>query len=175
MPNIDSVEERAMTRTESAIENLRQGIKKMDGALTPIARALRKFNAGRPTKQPVDTPLGAVVLAVEQRDRLARLLKDEGVEARISTQIITRHETPGIIGDYPEDTVVNEGSVHTAVGELEFYVQRGDRFTVSGLTFGIETETDADVVTYTLERTPEGQAALLTKTNEFRMSLRGRK
>jgi hypothetical protein len=162
------------SRTESAIENLRQGIKKMDESLSPLARALRKFNAGRPTKQPVDTPLGAVVLAVEQRDRLARLLKDEGVEAHLSTQIITRHTTPGIIGDYPEDTVVNEGAVHTALGELEAYVQRGDHFTVSGLTFAIVTESDAEVVTYTLERTPEGHAALLTKTNEFRMSLRRR-
>src|ERR1035437_1981353 len=50
---------------------------------SPLKRALRKFTAGRPTKQPVDTPLGAVVLAVEQRDRLARLLKEEGVEAHI--------------------------------------------------------------------------------------------
>jgi hypothetical protein len=162
-------------RTETAIENLRQGIKKMDESLTPLARALRKFNAGRPTKQPVDTPLGAVVLAVEQRDRLARLLKDEGVEAHISTQIITRHKAPGVIGVYPEDTVVNEGETHTAVRELEFYVQRGDRFIVSGLVFAIETESDADVVTYTLERTPEGHAALLTKTNEFRVSRKGRK
>jgi hypothetical protein len=163
------------SRTESAIENLRQGIKKMDESLSPLARALRKFNAGRPTKQAVDTPLGAVVLAVEQRDRLARLLKDEGVEAHLSTQIVTRHSTPGIIGDYPEDTAVNEGAVHTALRELEFYVQRGDRFTVSGLVFAVATENDADVVTYTVERTPEGHAALLTKTNEFRVSRKGRK
>lgn len=159
-----------MTRTESAIENLRNGIKKMDESLSPLARALRKFNAGRPTKQAVDTPLGAVVLAVEQLERLARLLKDEGVEAHISTQIITRHKTPGIIGTCTEDTVVNEGSVHTAVRELEFYVERGDHFTVLGLTFAIETEGAADVVAYTLERTPEGHAALLAKTNEFRVS-----
>lgn len=136
---------------------------------SPLKRALRKFNAGRPTKQPVDTPLGAVVIAVEQRDRLARLLKDEGVEAHISTQIITRHKTPGIGVDYPEDTAVNEGSLHTALGELEFYAQRGDQFTVSGLTFVIETAEATDVFTYTLERTPEGCAALLTKTNEFRV------
>jgi hypothetical protein len=162
-------------RTKSAIENLRQGIKKMDESLTPVARALRKFNAGRPTKQPVDTPLGAVVLAVEQRDRLARLLKDEGIEAHISTQIITRHITPGSSAARPEDIAVNEGATHTAVRELEFYVQQGERFTVSGLVFAIKTESGADVVTYTLERTPEGHAALLAKTNEFRVNRRGRK
>jgi hypothetical protein len=162
-------------RTESAIENLREGIKKMDESLSPLARALRKFNAGRPAKQAVDTPLGAVVLAVEQRDRLARLLKDEGVEAHLSTQIITRHKKLGSTALLTEDTVVNEGSVHTAVRELEDYVQLGDRFTVLGLVFAIDTESGADVVTYTLERTPEGHAALLTKTNEFRVSRKGRK
>jgi hypothetical protein len=139
---------------------------------SPLKRALRKFNAGRPTKQPVDTPLGAVVLAVEQRDRLARLLKEEGVEAHISAEIVTRHKTPGIGVDFPEDTALNEGSAHTALRELEFCVQRGDHFTVSGLAFAIETAEATDVVTYTLERTPEGCAALLTKTDEFRVRLR---
>jgi hypothetical protein len=161
-------------RTESAIENLRQGIKKMDESLTPLARALRKFNAGRPTKQPFDTPLGAVMLAVDQRDRLARLLKDEGVEADLTTQIITQLRLPGS-GAFTEDTAVNEGAVWTAVKELEFYVQQGGHFTVLGLTFGIETESGEDVVTYTLERTPEGQAALLTKTNELRVNRQRRK
>jgi hypothetical protein len=161
-------------RTQAAKRNLREGIKKMEKVMdaSPLKRALRKFNAGRPTNQPVDTPLGAVVIAVEQRDRLARLLKDEGVEAQISTQIITRHKTPGIGVDYSEDTAVNEGSVHTAVRELEFYAQRGDQFTVSGLTFAIETAEAADVFTYTLERTPEGCAALLTKANEVRVRFR---
>ena len=147
----------------------------MEQALTPMQKIIRKFNAGRPTKQPVDAPLGAVVLAVEQRDRLARLLKDEGVDARISTQIITRHITPGVSAARPEETAVNEGATHTAVRELEFYVQQGERFSVSGLVFAIETESGADVVSYTLDRTPEGQAALLTKTNELRVNRRGKK
>jgi hypothetical protein len=169
----DSVEVERMTpRTESAVENLRQGIKKMDESLSPLARALRKFNAGRPTKQPVDTPLGAVVLAVEQRDRLARLLKDEGVEAHLFTQIVTRHSIPGSSAMLTEDTAVIEGTTHTAVKELELHVQNGNRFTVLGLVFAIETDSRADVVTYTLERTPEGQATLLTKTNEFRLHRR---
>jgi len=152
----------------------RAGLDAMEKVMenSPLKRALRKFNAGRPAKQPVDTPLGAVVLAVEQRERLARLLNDEGVEAHITTAIITRHKTPGIIGDYAEDTALNEGSVHTALKELEFAVQRGDHFTVSGLMFAIETAEATDVFTYTLERTPEGCAALLTKTNEFRVRLR---
>ena len=162
-------------RTASAIENLRQGIRKMDDSLTPLGRALRKFSAGRPTKQSVDTPLGALVLAVEQRDRLSRLLKDEGIEAQLSTQIITRHKLPGVSVAHTENTVVNEGALHTAVRELEFHVQQGHHFTVLGLTFSIETENDADIVTYTLERTPEGQAALLTKTNEARVHLHRRK
>lgn len=141
---------------------------------SPMKRALRKFNAGRPSKQPVDTPLGAVVIAVEQRDRLARLLKDEGVEARrIDTQIITRHKTPGIIGAYAEDTALNEGSAGIALQELEFYIQRGDHFTMSGLAFAIETAEATDVITYALERTPEGYAALLTKTDEFRVRQAG--
>jgi hypothetical protein len=144
----------------------------MDESLTPAARALRKFNAGRPAKQAVDTPLGAVVFAAEQMERLERLLKDEGVEAYISTTLISRHATPGIIGDYVEDTAINQGSLHTALREMEFYAQRGDRFVVSGLVFAIETDGLADVVTYTLERTPEGQAALLTKTNEIRLNRR---
>jgi len=136
---------------------------------SPLKRALRKFNAGRPTKQPVDTPLGAVVFAVEQRDRLSRLLKDEGVEARLSTEIITRLKLPGASVAFPEDTVLNEGSAHTALQELEFHVQNGGRFNVSGLVFAIETAEATDVVTYALERTPEGYAALLTKTDEIRV------
>ena len=136
---------------------------------SPMKRALRKFNAGRPSNQPVATPLGAVVLAVEQRDRLARLLKDEGVEAHISTEIITRLKLPGASVAFPEDTVLNEGSAHTALAELEFHVQNGGHFTVSGLVFGIETAEGADVITYTLERTPEGCAALLTKKDEIRV------
>lgn len=141
---------------------------------SPLKRALRKFNAGRPTRQPVDTPLGAVVLAVEQRDRLARLLKDEGVEARISAEIITRLKLPGASVDIAEDTVLSEGSTHTALRELEFHVQHGGRFNVSGLVIAIETAEATDVVTYTLERTPEGCAALLTKTDEFRVRLHSR-
>ena len=137
-----------------------------------MKRALRKFNAGRPSRQPVDTPLGAVVISVEQRDRLSRLLKDEGVEARISAEIITRLKVPGASVAFPEDTALNEGSVHTALAELEFHVQNGNHFTVAGLVFAIETAEPPVVVTYTLERTPEGCAALLTQTDEFRVRLR---
>jgi len=142
---------------------------------SPLKRALRKFNAGRPTKQPVDTPLGAVVIAVEQRNRLLRLLKDEGVEARISTEIITRLKLPGASVAFPEDTALNEGSIHTALAELEFHVQNGGQFTVSGLVFAIETAEPPVVVTYTLERTPEGCAALLTQSDEFRVRTRSQK
>jgi hypothetical protein len=140
-----------------------------------LVRRAANLNAGRPTKQPVDSPLGAVVLAVEQRDRLARLLNDEGVDAHLTTLIITQLKLPGSIEAIPEDTEVVEGWVFEAVKELEFHVRQGGHFTVSGLVFAIETESGADVVTFTLERSPEGQAALLTKTNELRVSRQRRK
>jgi len=139
----------------------------------PLKRAFRKFNAGRPARQPVDTPLGAVVLATEQRDRLARMLKDEGVEARhVSTVIIGRVNGPGFDGDLAEDIIVNEGSAHTALYELELHALQGRSFTVLGLTFLIETAEATDVVAYTVERTPEGCATLLSKTNEYRVQHR---
>jgi hypothetical protein len=150
----------------------RAGLDAMEKVMetSPLKRVIRKFNAGRPTKQPVDTPLGAVTLAAEQMGRLARLLEDEGVEASVSAAIITRHKIPGADVNLIEDTAVNEGSLHTALAELEFCVQRGDRFTVSGLTFILEAADATDVIAYTLERTPEGLAALLTKGDEFRVS-----
>jgi hypothetical protein len=144
--------------------------KLMDGS--PLKRALRKFTAGRPVEQPVDTPLGAVVFAVEQRDRLQRLLKGEGVVAAISTEIITRLKLPGLIGELTEDTALNEGSMYTALRELESHVQEGGSLIVSGLVFVIETAGAKDVASYTLDRTPEGCAVLLAKTEEVRGRLR---
>jgi hypothetical protein len=158
-------------RTEAAINNLRGGIQKMEESLGPLDRALRKFNAGRPSRQAVDTPLGAVVLAVEQKERLTRMLKDEGVvyEAVVA-EIVTRQESPAVIGSFETGTIVQEGEAHAALRELEFFVQQGGRFAVVKLALtvaGLADESErARTVTYAVERSPEGENTLL-KTSEF--------
>ncbi len=126
-------------RTQEAIANLRGGIQKMEAALGPLDRALRRFNAGRPSKQAIDTPLGAVVLAVEQRDRLTRLLTDEGVDYEgVQVEIVTRRqESPAVIGPYEWDTEVPEGETHAALQDLEQFVHQGGRFTVIKLVFTV--------------------------------------
>ena len=55
----------------------RAGLDAMEKALTPLSRALRRFSAGKPVARATSTPLGAVVLATEQRDRLRAILDSE--------------------------------------------------------------------------------------------------
>jgi len=147
-----------MTRSESAIENLRQGIKKMDESLSPLSRALRKFNAGRPTKRSVDTPLEAVLLAVEQRDRLSDLLSDTGARLTRTVIVIQAALPDGTpLQDWAD---VDEGEESGAVAFLEGHSRDGGSFVVSGLKFVFETADGEDVVDYPVERTPEGRKAL---------------
>lgn len=148
-----------MTRTQTAIENLRQGVKKMDDSLSPLARALRKFNAGRPAKQAVDTPLGAVVLAVEQRGRLNGLLAEAG--ATLSRTIIVIEATvPGIAVPVQDWIDVAEAAESDAVAFLEDTNRSGYTFVVTGLKFVVVSDGGETVVDYAVLRTAEGREAL---------------
>ena len=68
------------------------GRKAMEEVLTPMQKAYRKFLSGKPPDSPKNTPLGAVMLATEQKKRLTDLLKNERVKgARItSTGVVIR-------------------------------------------------------------------------------------
>lgn len=146
----------------------RAGLDAMDEALTPLTRALRRFGAGKPVARPKETPLGAVLLATEQRERLRRILESErDIESHCITHaaITIRLESPGVIGAFDDGPYfVTEGTESAAVKELENILACGHRFIVSGLTFVVQTGTETRVFEYRLDRTPEGEAALcLTK------------
>ena len=135
----------------------------MEENLTPLARALRKFTAGKPPAYPKDTPLAVVLLATEQRERLKRILAAEDIEnPRVTcTAIAVRLETPGspvALDDGPIE--VAEGAESGAVAWLEEHLKCGNKFTISGLTFVVQTGPDVRVFQYRIERTPEGDAAM---------------
>ena len=149
----------ASPRTGEARKNLQEGIKKMDESLSPLSRALRKFNAGRPSKQEVDTPLGAVVLAVEQRERLAVLLAEVGVSLS-RTIIVIEATLPGMGVPMQVWADVDAGCESSTVKFLEEHSQDGNSFGVSGLKFVVQGEGGHSVVDYAVNRTPEGRKAL---------------
>jgi hypothetical protein len=156
-------------RSEAAIVNLRNGIQKMEESLSPLDRAVRKITAGRPARQAVDTPIGAVALAEEQRERLTRLLEEEGIQAHVLAQIITEQESPNALEPFPWTTDVEEGSTYKALHDLELFVREGGRFVFTGLKFSIEPKNEvesAHTITYTLKRSTDGQAGVLVKTSE---------
>src|SRR5215467_8218458 len=93
-------------------QDRRAGHKAMEKVLTPMQRALRKFGSGKPPETPKNTPLGAVILATEQRARLFRLLNDpeDPVKgAKITSMAVVVRRVP-FRPDAPADTVlIREG------------------------------------------------------------------
>lgn len=140
----------------------RAGRAAMENSLTPIQKAYRKFLSGKPPVTPKNSPLGAVTLATEQRNRLARILKDEKLKARITgTAVVIRFVPPS--RDVPADTIpVEENKEGQAIALLEVYGTKFKRqFVISGLMFTVLDGKEKRFFAYPIERTPEGEAALL--------------
>jgi hypothetical protein len=136
----------------------------MENSLTPLTRAVRRFSAGKPIGRTKDTPLGAVLLATEQRERLRGILdNEEGIESPIITHaaIAVRLQAPGVPVAFDDGPIlVKEGTESEAVRELEAQLKCGNKFTVSGLTFVVQAGAEVRVFQYRIERTSEGDAAL---------------
>lgn len=157
---------------KTAYPKRRAGLDAMNESLTPIARAIKRFGSGKPVTRPTDTPLTAVLLATEQRDRLRAILEsEEGIEsARVThAAIAIRIHARGALIPIPDDpgVLIIEGSESRAVAELEAQLKCENTFTVSGLTFVVEVQSETRVFQYRLERTPEGDAALNLATERL--------
>jgi hypothetical protein len=142
----------------------RAGLDAMENSITPLTRALRRFSAGKPIGRPVDTPLGAVLLATEQRQRLRGILENEKdiQSPRITRAAITiRLRAAGVPVAFDDGPIlVEKGTESEAVRELEGYLKCGHSFTLSGLLFVVEAGDETRVFQYRIERTAEGDAAL---------------
>jgi hypothetical protein len=143
-------------------EDRQAGRKAMEKSLTPTQRAYRRFLSGRPPAMPKNTPLGAVTLATEQRERLAAILKDEAKTARIQGTAVVIRFTP-TVPDTPADSIlVEEGKEGQAIAFLEMYGKKFKReFVIAGLQFNVQEGKKCTFFVYPIERTPEGEAALL--------------
>lgn len=131
----------------------------MEESLTPTVKAFRRFAAGRKPEQPKDTPLGALLVATEQRERLRRILDtQEGLQDTQITgaAVVLRFE--GHEGGYP--VIVKEGSESGALAQFEEYTRLGRAFHICGLMFTVRSGSEMYPFAYLIERTPEGSAAL---------------
>lgn len=137
----------------------------MEKSLTPMQKAYRQFLSGRPPATPKNTPLGAVALATEQRQRLTGILaeqrlKDAGITG---VAVVVRYLRPA--PNAPANTIlVEEGKEGQAVASLEeSSVRRA--FVIAGLLFTVRDGKEKRFFAYPIERTPEGEAALLWSCN----------
>jgi hypothetical protein len=142
------------------------GYKAMEETITPLARAMRRFSAGKPAF-PKNTPLAVVSSATEQRERLRQKLDSEpGLDSPQieAVAIILQLDNPGLMAmDEPlEDAplIVEEGTESEAVAYLEDHLKCGNTFAVSGFLFVVRSGDEKRVFTYKVARTPEGDAAL---------------
>jgi hypothetical protein len=139
------------------------GRKAMEQSLSPMQRAYRKFLSGRPPAAPKNTPLGAVTLAAEQRKRLANILAAEGVRgSRITSMAVVIRlvdPRPGL----PADAIpVEDGKESQAISALEMYGAKLKKdFIIAGLQFAVQDAKEKRFFAYPIDRTPEGEAALL--------------
>ena len=141
----------------------RAGREAMEESLTPWARALRRFSAGKTPAALKETPLEAVYQAVAQRDRLRdKLATEEGLRRSeiLSVWIAGWLKLNGSPQAIPEHVEVKEGKESDAVRWLEDHREYGNKFRTSGFVFVVRVARTAHVVSYRIERTPEGDAAL---------------
>jgi hypothetical protein len=154
----------------------RNGFEAMEDSLSPLTRALRRFGVGKPMARPTDTPLGAAVLAVEQRERLRGILASgEGLESpsilhTAITVLLVNSGTPVALDDL---ILVEEGAESEAVAFLEAYLKCGHRFTVAGLSFVVQSGDEMRVFQYRIERTAEGDAALRLTSDDLILRSKG--
>lgn len=139
----------------------------MEKSLTPMQKAYRKFLSGKPPATPKNTPLGAVALATEQRLRLTGILAEQRLKAaRITSMAVVIRFVPPV-PDAPADTIlVEEGKEGQAISHLESYRAKFKReFVIAGLQFAVQDGKEKRFFAYPIERTPEGEAALLWSCN----------
>jgi hypothetical protein len=142
-------------------EDRQAGRKAMEKKLTPMQKAYRKFLSGKPPAAAKNTPLGAVTLATEQRKRLADILKREHVKgARITSMGVVIRFVPPAPAFPAECIIVEEGKEWQALQYLEQYATKRD-FVIAGLLFAVQDAKEKRPFGYPIERTPEGQAAVL--------------
>jgi hypothetical protein len=144
-------------------EDRQAGRKAMEKALTPMQKAYRKFLSGKPPAAPKNTPLGAVTLATEQRKRLADILGKEKVKgARITSIGVVIRFVPPVPGAPADFIIVEEGKEGQAIMSLEQYATKFKRtFVIAGLLFAVQDSKEKRPFAYPIERTPEGDAAVL--------------
>jgi hypothetical protein len=136
----------------------------MERALTPMQRAVRRFNSGRPPATPKNTPLGAVMLATEQRKRFAEILAAEkgAKHPRITSMgVVIRfpNPDPNALADF---ILVEEGEEGQAKALLEMYGAKSKgEFTIAGLQFGVQDGKEKRQVAFPIDRTQKGEEALL--------------
>jgi len=140
----------------------------MEKTLTPMQKAYRKFLSGKPPAVPKNTPLAAVVLATERRNRLADILAEEHVKAaRITSMGVVIRFVPFVPESPADFIVVEEGKEWQAIASLEQYRTKVKRdFVIAGLLFAVHGAEGKRGFAYPIERTPEGQAAVLWMDNK---------
>jgi hypothetical protein len=147
----------------------RAGYRAMEESLTPMQKAYRTFLSGKPPEKPKDTPLGAVALATEQRQRLTGILAKEGLKAaRVTGMAVVIRFVP-TVPDAPADAIlVEEGKEGQAISHLTEYGARfkeKKKFVIAGLHFAIQDGKDKRLFTFPIERNAEGHAALMWSHN----------
>jgi hypothetical protein len=131
------------------------GYEAMEKSLTPMQKALRKFLSGRPPAPPKNTPITAVSLVIEQRERLTQKLIESGLKnpritsAAIVVRAIQHHD--------PATFLVAEGRESEAVAALE---PHAGRFVIVGLLFAVQDDSEKRPFAFPIERTQEGVAVL---------------
>ncbi len=139
----------------------------MEQSLTPMQKAYRQFLSGRPPATPKNTPLGAVALATEQRQRLTDILAEQRLkDARITSMAVVIRFVPSV-PETPADAIpVEAGKEGQAISLLEEYGKKFKRsFVIAGLQFAVQDRKEKRFFAYPIERTPEGEAALLWSCN----------
>ena len=134
----------------------------MEEALTPMQKAYRRFVSGRPPAAPKNTPLRAVTLATDQRKRLAEILAGEkGLkDPRITSMAVVIRFVPPLRERLADTILVEEGKESKAIAFLEQYVTKF-KFAIAGVLFAVLEDTEKRFLPYPIERTPEGEAAMV--------------
>jgi hypothetical protein len=148
----------------------------MESSLVPLTKALRRFSAGQPMGRAIDTPLAAVVLADQQRERLRGILdSEEGLESPsiVHTAIAVLLENSGMPVALDDLILVEEGAESEAVAFLEAYLKCGHKFTVAGLSFVVQSGDEMRVFEYRIERTAEGDAKLRLTSDHLILRSKG--
>lgn len=130
----------------------------MEASLSPLQKIHRRFAAGRPPNLVSLSALTAVKAASDQLARLKGIIEREGMsedaEVKTSALVVRALDLPGGLAD---TILVVPGKESETVALLESYPYG---YVVAGLMFAVLNEGKMALLTYLIERTPEGAAAL---------------